>query len=69
MPTVDLPQPDSPTSDSVSPFVDVEGHAVDGIDQRGAAAEKPPRSGKCFLRSLTSSRGALMRPRTVPRRA
>ena len=30
-PVVDLPQPDSPTRPSVSPLLDVEGDAVDGL--------------------------------------
>ena len=64
MPTVDLPQPDSPTSDSVSPRVDVERHAVDRIDLRRSCRRGSRRgAGKCFFRSLTSSSGrsALMR--------
>ena len=37
-PSVDLPQPDSPTSPSVSPRADLEVDAVDGLD----VADRPP---------------------------
>ena len=50
-PSVDLPQPDSPTSPSVSPAAHVEGHAVDRLAPcRGRRAPKSDRSrtGKCL---------------------
>ena len=40
-PVVDLPQPDSPTSPSVSPARDVEAHAVDGMHAVDLAREAP----------------------------
>ena len=62
LPSVDLPQPDSPTRPSVSPWRDREADAVDRpAPRRRARCSKPPRTGKCLTRSSTSSTGSLMR--------
>ena len=39
---VDLPQPDSPTTPSVSPFLHRERHAVDGLHGRDFLLEDDP---------------------------
>ena len=50
LPAVDLPQPDSPTSPSVSPAVDRERYAVDGVDLGGGQpAEDALAHGKVLL--------------------
>ena len=41
--TVDLPQPDSPTRANVSPRADLEGHAVDRVQQLRAACRSSTR--------------------------
>ena len=54
-PTVVLPQPDSPTSPSVSPRASVERDAVDGAHLgRLARSRTPPKTGKRTCRSCTS---------------
>ena len=40
-PVVDLPQPDSPTTPRVSPGVEGEAHAADGLDVADRAAQQP----------------------------
>ena len=45
-PTVDLPQPDSPTSPSVSPRRMLKRDVVDGLDVADLAVEDAPESGK-----------------------
>ena len=66
--SVDLPQPDSPTMPSVSPGLQVEGHAVDGL-QRGDGVHGQAlrsRTLKCTLRSRTDSSGSSLRHRRPP---
>ena len=45
-PVVDLPQPDSPTSDSVSPGVQVEGDILDRVHAAAHAAEEARSTGR-----------------------
>src|SRR5215471_13241259 len=54
-PTVDLPQPDSPTSPSVSPASIVKLTPSTANTVPPARCSSPLRMGKCFLRSRTSS--------------
>src|SRR5262249_10384503 len=54
-PTVDLPQPDSPTSPSVSPASIVKLTPSTANTVPAARCSSPLRMGKCFLRSRTSS--------------
>ena len=54
IPVIDFPQPDSPTSPTVSPGPIVERDAVDGLDRLGAQAD-------LRLRSVTSSSVAACR--------
>ena len=55
-PTVDLPQPDSPTSASVSPAAHVEGDAIDGPhDRRRRAPSSDRRATKCLV-TLSSAK-------------
>src|ERR1700737_1072508 len=60
-PTVDLPQPDSPTRDRVSPRSTSKDTPSTACTQLDLRLNSPPRTGKCFLRSLTWSSGALRR--------
>jgi len=65
-PTVDLPQPDSPTRDKVSARAPRRTRRP--RHRKGLAAEHAPRTGKCFLRSLTwSSAGHSCRDRRFRR--
>ena len=58
-PSVDLPQPDSPTRPSVSPRRTSKVDAVDRVHLRRPCAEAAPRwIGKCFLSSCASSSDA-----------
>ncbi len=62
-PTVDLPQPLSPTRDRVSPLAISNETPSTAWTVPPVRPNSPPRSGKYFLRSLTSSSfGALIRP-------
>src|SRR5947207_5344551 len=54
-PTVDLPQPDSPTRPSVSPASIVKLTPSTANTVPPARCSSPLRIGKCFLRSRTSS--------------
>src|SRR5262245_36190838 len=54
-PTVDLPQPDSPTNPSVSPASIVKLTPSTANTVPPARCSSPLRTGKCFLRSRTSS--------------
>ena len=64
--SVDLPQPDSPTTASVLPGLDREGHAADRLQPRRLAEEAAPDSDRPASRSRASTTGALTRP--SPRR-
>ena len=56
-----LPQPDSPTSASVSPARHVEVEAVDGLDRADLALEQSPCvTGKCFCRPVTREQRAAL---------
>ena len=56
LPTVDLPQPDSPTRHSVSPGWIAKLDAVDRLHHRARCGRsKPLLSAKCFFRPATSS--------------
>ena len=61
-PSVDLPQPDSPTRPSDSPCGELEVDAVDGAQDIGRVRRRPPptppRSGKCISSPRTSSSGS-----------
>src|SRR6185437_2852500 len=57
-PTVDLPQPDSPTRPSVSPALIEKLTPSTANTVPAARCSSPLRIGKCFLRSLTSMTGA-----------
>ncbi len=63
LPSVVLPQPDSPTRPSVSPSVTVK---LTPSTARTAPSllmpMRPPRISKCFTRSSTASRGAAATP-------
>ncbi len=52
-PVVDLPQPDSPTRPSVSPFSIVNEMSSTAWTRATSRENKPPRIGKYFLRFLT----------------
>src|ERR1700690_3692930 len=54
-PTVDLPQPDSPTRPSVSPGAIEKLMPSTANTVPPARCNRPLRTGKCFLRSRTSS--------------
>src|ERR687886_2471407 len=60
-PSVDLPQPDSPTSPSVSPFW-IERSTPSTARTWPPVPRRPAPAGKYFFRPRTSSRGALRRP-------
>ena len=66
-PVVDLPEPDSPTSPSVSPGADLEADVVDRVHaSRRCAPRKPPPIAKFLIRSLTRSSGSVIaRPSPV----
>jgi len=51
-PVVDLPQPDSPTSPSVSPFNRSKLTSSTACTRATSRENKPPRIGKYFLRFL-----------------
>ena len=63
---VDLPQPDSPTSPSVSPRLTANDTPSTAWTRPTSRDNRPPRTGKCFFRSVTRSRGSLMRARRLP---
>src|SRR5262249_4940821 len=66
-PTVDLPQPDSPTRPSVSCGAIVKETPSTARTCAPAPRKKPPPSAKCFLRSATSSTGpAAFAPSLAP---
>ena len=69
-PAVDLPQPDSPTRPSVSPWPSSERNAVDGAALPAARRSGLRLNGKYFFRSRTSSSGdsGITRPRSCKRR-
>ncbi len=52
-PVVDLPQPDSPTSPSVSPFRIVKLTSSTAWTRATSREKSPPRMGKYFLRFFT----------------
>jgi hypothetical protein len=54
-PTVDFPQPDSPTSPTVSPFAIEKLTPSTANTVPDARCRTPVRIGKCFLRSRMSS--------------
>src|ERR1700733_903049 len=56
-PTVDLPQPDSPTSDSVSPRLMSKVTPSTAWTLAVTCPRNPPWMGKCFLSPFTSSSG------------
>src|SRR6266545_7568164 len=56
-PVVDLPQPDSPTRPSVSPFWIVNEMSSTAWTRATSREKSPPRIGKYFLRFLTLSSG------------
>src|SRR3954447_13062310 len=60
-PTVDLPQPDSPTRTSVSPEP-IEKLTPSTASTRSGAEKKPRRTGKCFFSALTTSTGWAIEP-------
>src|SRR6202142_307377 len=61
-PTVDLPQPDSPTRPSVSPGAIEKLMPSTANTVPPARCNKPLRTGKCFLRSRTSSTAGRAEP-------
>src|SRR5207253_8601250 len=54
-PVVDLPQPDSPTSPSVSPLRMLNDTSSTACTRATSREKSPPRIGKYFLRFLTLS--------------
>src|SRR4051794_19153082 len=60
---VDLPQPDSPTMPTVSPLA-MENETSSTARTVLLMANRPPRTGKCFVRPLTCSSGCAMPPRS-----
>ena len=60
-PTVVLPQPDSPTSPSVSPRSSVNDTPSTACTSPTLRSNTPARTGKCLVRLRTSSSGAVMR--------
>ena len=68
MPTVDLPQPDSPTSDSVSPRLMSKRHAVDRVDLRGLLAQQAAVDREVLLQAVDfeQRRGLSLMPPSRP---
>ena len=62
LPTVDLPQPDSPTRHSVSPGLIAKLTPSTALTSATERASRPRCSGKCFFRSATSTTGLMRRP-------
>ncbi len=62
--SVDLPQPDSPTTPSVSPFMTEKETPSTALTWPCARLRKPPLMGKCFFRSVTVSIGWAGPPRS-----
>ena len=68
-PVVDLPQPDSPTSPSVSPGCDVERNAVDRVHAPDLARQKPAVNRKLLLETSDAQQRLAhdAAPRAAPR--
>src|SRR4051812_12460340 len=60
---VDLPQPDSPTMPTVSPLA-IANDTSSTARTVLLLANRPPRTGKCFVRPLTCSSGCAAPPRS-----
>src|SRR6266446_1908026 len=60
---VDLPQPDSPTMPTVSPFR-IENDTSSTARTVLRAPSSPPRTGKCFVSPVTRSKGCAAPPRS-----
>src|SRR5947208_3464244 len=60
---VDLPQPDSPTMPTVSPFR-MENDTSSTARTVLRTPNRPPRTGKCFVKPLTWSKGCAAPPRS-----
>src|SRR5713101_120593 len=64
-PVVDFPQPDSPTSPSVSPFMMSKDTSSTACTRATSRENKPPRIGKYFFTFLTRRSGVAVRPAPV----
>src|SRR5262249_37821327 len=62
--SVDLPQPDSPTTPSVSPFSTVKDTSSTARTLPTRRPSRPPWMGKCFFRPDTISIGWTLPPRS-----